>query len=69
VLESFRCLTPTRIILRILHERKGPSASDIMRRVASDRSKDLLERYWVGLDPEKLRGDTKSSTDENTVTV
>ncbi|KAL7538047.1 hypothetical protein ACHAXR_008249 [Thalassiosira sp. AJA248-18] len=36
------------------------SASDMMRRVASVRGRDLLERYWVELDFEKLKRETKS---------
>mmetsp|Transcript_37538 Transcript_37538/g.67607 ORF Transcript_37538/g.67607 Transcript_37538/m.67607 type:complete len:541 (-) Transcript_37538:185-1807(-) len=36
------------------------SASDFMRRVASDAGKELLERYWVELDFDKLRKQTKS---------
>lgn len=36
------------------------TASDFMRRVASERGRELLERYWVELDFGKLRSQTKS---------
>jgi len=36
------------------------AASDLMRRVASADGVNLLERYWVTLDFEKMRKETKA---------